>query len=68
MSIGGGIIGTDNLADALQIAADSGAIRVLIPAVDMVHYGTVPTDLISKLQPIIYTDPVDAAMKAMGVN
>lgn len=68
MSIGGGIIGTDNLADALQIAADSGAKRVLIPAVDMVHYGTVPTDLMSKLQPIIYTDPVDAAMKAMGVS
>lgn len=68
MGIGGGVVGTDNLADALQIAADSGAKRVLIPAVDMVHYGTVPTDLMAKLQPIIYTDPVDAAFKAMGVN
>ena len=60
--------GTDNLADALQIAADAGAKRVLIPVGDMAHYGTVPADLMAKLQPIIYMDPVDAALKAMGVN
>ena len=68
MSIGGTIIGSDNLADFLQVAADSGAKKVLIPAIDMVQIGKVPTDLISKFSLIIYSDPVDAAFKAMGLG
>ena len=67
MSIGGAIIGSDNLGEFLQVAADSGAKKVLIPAVDMAQLGKVPTDLISKFSLLIYNDPVDAAFKAMGV-
>ena len=68
MSIGGTIIGSDNLADFLQVAADSGAKKVLIPAIDMIQIGKVPTDLISKFSLVIYSDPVDAAFKAMGLG
>ena len=39
MSIGGAIIGSDNLGEYLQVAADSGAKKVLIPAVDMAQLG-----------------------------
>ena len=67
MSIGGAIIGSDNLGEYLQVAADSGAKKVLIPAVDMVQLGKVPADLISKFSLVIYSDPVDAAFKAMGL-
>ncbi len=35
MSLGGAIIDTDNLAEYMQIAADSGAKKVLVPAFDM---------------------------------
>lgn len=68
MNIGGAIIGTDNLADSLQIAADSGAKRVLIPAVDMTQIANVPADILGKFQLIIYSDPIDAVYKALGVE
>lgn len=68
MSIGGAIIGSDNLSDFLQVAADSGAKKVLIPAVDMPQLGKVPADLISKFSLVVYADPVDAAFKAMGLE
>ncbi|MEI7526716.1 MAG: hypothetical protein WCJ95_20375, partial [Mariniphaga sp.] len=61
-------IGSDNLGEFLQVAADSGAKKVLIPAVDMAQIGKVPTDLISKFSLIIYGDPIDAAFKAMGLE
>jgi len=68
MSIGGAIIGSDNLGEYLQVSADSGAKKVLIPAVDMAQIGKVPTDLISKFSLVVYSDPVDAAFKAMGLE
>jgi len=68
MSIGGVILGTESLADALQIAADSGAKRVLIPAVDMAQMANVPTDLMSKFQLIIYSTPIEAVFKSLGVE
>ena len=68
MSIGGAIIGSDNLGEYLQVSADSGAKKVLIPAVDMGQIGKVPTDLISKFSLLVYSDPVDAAFKAMGLG
>lgn len=43
-------------------------IKVLIPAVDMGQLSKVPADLISKFSLIIYSDPVDAAFKAMGLE
>lgn len=68
MSIGGTIIKTDSLADALQIAVDSGAKKVLIPVSNMVELVTVPPELFTKLQLIHYNDPADAAFKALGVE
>ncbi|WP_273212237.1 protease Lon-related BREX system protein BrxL [Runella zeae] len=68
MSIGGAIIGSDNLAEYLQVSADSGAKKVLIPAVDVIQLGKVPTDLISKFSLLIYSDPIDAGFKAMGLG
>ena len=68
MSIGGAIIGSDNLGEFLQVAHDSGAKKVLIPAVDMAQLGKVPADLISKFSLIIYSDPIEAAFKAMGLE
>ena len=68
MSIGGAIIGSDNLGEYLQVSADSGAKKVLIPAVDMAQLGKIPADLISKFSLVVYADPVDAAFKAMGLE
>ncbi len=68
MSIGGTIIGTESLPDALQIASDSGAKKVLIPALDMAQMANVPPELMSKFQLIIYSSPIDAVFKAVGVE
>ena len=67
-SIGGTVIGTDSLPDALQIASDAGAKKVLIPVVDMIHIEKVPPELLNKFQLLIYSDPIDAVFKAIGVN
>jgi len=68
MNIGGAIIGSDNLADSLQIALDCGAKKVLLPAIDMSQIANVPADILSKFQLIIYSDPIDAVYKALGVG
>ena len=68
MSIGGTIIPTSDLAGALQIAADAGAKRILLPVADMMQYSKVPADLVSKFSLEIYSDPVDAAFKALGMK
>lgn len=68
MSIGGTIIGTTDLPGALEIANDAGAKRILIPAIDMIQYGNVPADLMTKFSLEVYTDPIDAAFKAIGVK
>ena len=68
MSIGGTIIPTSDLAGALQIAQDAGAKRILIPVADMIQYSKVPADLISKFSLEVYSDPVDAAFKALGIK
>lgn len=68
MSIGGTIIPTSDLAGALQIAADAGAKRILLPVADMMQYSKVPADLVSKFSLEVYSDPVDAAFKALGIK
>ena len=49
-------------------AADAGAKRILIPVADMMQYSKVPSDLISKFSLEVYSDPVDAAFKALGIK
>lgn len=68
MSIGGTVIPSNDLAGALQIAADAGAKKILLPVADMMQYSKVPTDLISKFSLEVYSEPVDAAFKALGIR
>ena len=68
MSLGGVVSPVDDLAGSLQMAMDSGAIRVLIPMASMGDLPSVPGELFAKFQTSFYTDPIDAVFKAMGVN
>jgi ATP-dependent Lon protease len=68
MSIGGTVIPTESLPDALQIASDAGARRILLSALDMTQMTKVPPELMSKFQLIIYAEPIDAVFKALGVE
>lgn len=68
MSLGGNIVPTENLAEILQVAFDSGAKRVLIPMSSVGDIQTVPGELFAKFQTSFYSDPIDAVFKALGVS
>lgn len=68
MSLGGTIVPVQNLAESLQVAFDAGAKRILIPMSSVVDIPTVPGELFAKFQTSFYSDPVDAAFKALGVD
>ena len=68
MSLGGNIIPAENLAESLQVGMDAGAKRVLLPMANAKDIPSVPSELFTKFQVSFYSDPVDAAFKAMGVE
>ncbi len=68
MSLGGTIVNSTNLAETLQVAFDSGAKRLLIPMSNVGDIQTIPGELFAKFQTSFYSDPVDAAFKALGVE
>lgn len=68
MTVGGTIAKIEGFANVLQVSVDAGAKKVLIPATSVVDFQTVPPDLLIKIQPIFYSDPIDAVYKALGVS
>ncbi len=68
MTLGGSTAPVDNLASSLQVAFDTGAKRVLVPASNAKDLVTVPPELFVKFQPAFYNDPVDAVFKALDVS
>jgi ATP-dependent Lon protease len=68
MSLGGNIIPVKNLAEALQVAFDAGAKRILLPMASVADIPTIPGELFAKFQTSFYADPRDAVFKALGVE
>ena len=68
MSLGGNIVPVENLAEALQVAADAGAKRLLLPMSSVNDIPTIPGELFAKFQTNFYADPRDAAFKGLGVQ
>jgi len=68
MSLGGSIVPVQNLAESLQVAADAGAKRLLLPMASVTDIPTVPGELFAKFQTSFYADPRDAVYKALGVQ
>jgi ATP-dependent Lon protease len=68
MSLGGSIVPVENLAESLQVAADAGARRLLLPMASVSDIATVPGELFAKFQTSFYADPRDAVLKALGVQ
>lgn len=65
MSIRGGLLKVGLLTDRLQLAMDNGAKRVLLPAENKRDFADIPSDVLDKLQIIFYSDPVNAAFRAL---
>ncbi|MCA9633386.1 MAG: protease Lon-related BREX system protein BrxL [Myxococcales bacterium] len=68
MSLGGNIVPVENLAESLQVAADAGAKRILLPMASVTDIPTIPGELFAKFQTSFYADPKDAVFKALGVQ
>jgi ATP-dependent Lon protease len=68
MSVKGLLQRVANLPERLELARDSGAKRVLVPSENKRDLADVPDELLNRLQPVFYTDPINAAIRAMGLE
>lgn len=68
LSIQGNIKGVLSLTEPLQVAMDNGARRALIPIENKRHFLEVSADIMERVDPIFYGDPITAATKALGMN
>ncbi len=68
LSIQGNIKSVRSLAEPLQVAMDNGARRALIPLENKRNFLEVAGEIVERVDPIFYSDPVMASMKALGLN
>lgn len=68
MSIQGNIKAMRSLAEPLQVAMDNGARRTLVPLENKRNFLEVSGDIVERVDPIFFSDPLTAAMKALGHN
>ena len=68
MSVQGLLQKVANLAERLELASDSGARRVLVPSENKRDLADVPDTVLDRLQPVFYSDPLNAAIRAMALE
>ena len=68
LSIQGNIKPLRSLAEPLQVAMDSGARRALIPLENKRNFLEVSGDIVERVDPIFFSDPMTAAMKGLGMT
>jgi len=68
LSIQGNIKSMRSLAEPLQVGMDNGARRALIPLENKRNFLEVSGDIVERVDPIFFSDPMTAAMKALGMT
>ena len=68
LSIQGNIKAVRSLVEPLQVGLDNGARRALVPIVNKRNILEVSGDIMERVDPIFYADPLTAAMKSLGMN
>lgn len=68
MTIQGNIRSVRSLLEPLQVIMDNGGKKVLIPISNKRQLFEVPGDLLERVDPIFYSEPLAAALKAIGVS
>lgn len=68
LSIQGNIKSLRSLAEPLQVGMDNGARRALIPLENKRNFLDVSGDIVERVDPIFFSDPMTAAMKALGLT
>lgn len=68
MTIQGNILPLRTLTEPLQMIMDNGAKRVLIPLSNRRQMLEIPPDVLERVDPIFYSEPLAAALKALGIS
>jgi ATP-dependent Lon protease len=68
MSVQGNIKPMTALIEPLRLGMESGAHRALIPTENKRNLLEVPGDVVDRVDPIFYSDPLTAALKALGMK
>ena len=66
MTIHGNIQPVHSLAEPLQAVMDNGARKVLLPTANKRDLLEVPGDIVERVDPLFYSDPLQASVKALG--
>jgi ATP-dependent Lon protease len=67
LSIQGNIKSVRSLAEPLQVGMENGARRALIPLENKRNFLDVSGDIVERVDPVFFSDPMTAAMKALGM-
>ena len=67
MTIHGNILPVQGLVDPLRVIMENGAKKVLIPLANKRDFFEVPGEIVEKVDPIFYSEPLQAALKAVGI-
>lgn len=68
MSVKGLLRRVENLPERLELAREAGAKRILIPSENKRDLADVPDEVLNRLEPVFYTDPIHAAIRAMRLE
>ena len=68
MSIQGNVLPVRGLTEPLRVIMDNGAKKVLIPLANKRDFFEVPGEIVEKVDPIFYSEPLQAALKAVGIS
>jgi ATP-dependent Lon protease len=68
LSIQGNIKPVKSMSEPLQVGMDNGARRALVPLENKRNFLEVSGDVMERVDPIFFADPMTAAMKALGMT
>jgi ATP-dependent Lon protease len=68
LSIQGNIKSVRSLAEPLQVGMDNGARKALIPLENKRNFLEVSGEIVERVDPVFFSDPMTAAMKALGMT
>ncbi len=68
MSVSGLLQKVGNLPERLEMTLDAGGKKILVPSENKRDLADVPDEVLNKLQPVFYTDPLNAAIRALGLE
>ncbi|MGH8071237.1 MAG: hypothetical protein ACRERE_39610 [Candidatus Entotheonellia bacterium] len=68
LSIQGNIKPVRSRAEPLQVGMDNGARRALIALENKRNFLDVSADIVERVDPVFYGDPMTAALKVLGIN